>query len=45
MKEIIHEVIERLQQQLGDDTPAPACIYGDAPVPCDMSTLYGMNEE
>ena len=45
MKEIIQEVVARLQLASQDDTPAPACIYGDAPIPCDSTTKYGMNEE
>ena len=45
MTEIVREVIERLQQLDHDETPNPACIYGDAPNPCDVTTFYGMNEE
>lgn len=40
LKEIIIRVIETLD----DESPLPACVYGDGGG-CDMTTLYAVGEE
>ena len=42
LKEIIARVIEQVQD---DEAPKPACLFGDEPDPCDMTTFYGVGEE
>lgn len=46
LKEIVTRVIVTLRQD-NDETPRPACFYGDNPDPdpCDVTTFYGINEE
>jgi hypothetical protein len=39
LKDIIRRVLDRLQ----DESPAPACLFGDND--CDMTTKYAINEE
>ena len=45
MKEIIRTVIEKMQDTSSDQTPSPACIFGDDPNPCDVTTEYAVGEE
>ncbi len=39
LKDIIRRVLDRLQ----DESPTPACLFGDSE--CDMTTKYAVNEE
>ena len=41
LKEIIARVIERIQDE---ETPKPACLFGDWP-DCDATTDYGIGED
>ena len=41
LKEIIARVIERIE---GEESPQPACIFGDLP-DCDYTTEYAVGEE
>ena len=45
LKEIIHAVIDRLAEPADGEAPQPACIFGDDPTPCDVTTEYAVGEE
>jgi hypothetical protein len=43
LREIVLRVIKRVFEE--PEAPGLACIFGDAPDPCDITSYYGMGEE
>ena len=41
----LKEIIRRVIVQMQDDTPQPACLFGDGATPCDTTTRYAVGEE